>query len=128
VTQFLRFLGVGAVAAIVNIAARMIFSTFMPFELAVAAAFPFGVLVAFTLSRKYVFAAGDGAMGPQLLRFVAVNLVALVLVWAVSVGLADFAFPAISFTWHAEDIAHIIGVFAPAVTSYLGHRYYSFRT
>ena len=51
---------------------------------------------------------------------------ALGFVWAISVGLARIVFPAIAFTWHADDIAHLIGVLAPAATSYLGHRFYTF--
>lgn len=29
-------------------------------------------------------------------------------------------------TWHANDIAHLIGVLVPAVTSFIGHRFYTF--
>jgi putative flippase GtrA len=53
-------------------------------------------------------------------------VVALVQVWVVSVGLARLVFPAVGFTWHADDIAHLIGVTIPAVTSYFGHRHFSF--
>jgi len=52
--------------------------------------------------------------------------VALGFVWVISVGLARVVFPAIGMTWHADDIAHLIGVLAPAVTSYVGHRFYTF--
>ena len=41
-------------------------------------------------------------------------------------GLARLAFPAVGFDWLAEDIAHLIGVAIPAVTSYFGHRHFSF--
>lgn len=41
-------------------------------------------------------------------------------------GLAFFLFPAIGFTWHAKTIAHIAGVSVPAITSYFGHRHFSF--
>ena len=55
-----------------------------------------------------------------------VNIVALGFVWVISVGLARVVFPAIGMTWHANDIAHLIGVLAPAVTSFIGHRFYTF--
>ena len=67
-----------------------------------------------------------GARGSELFRFAIVNVFALAQVWLVSVGLARLAFPAIGFAWHAEDIAHLIGVAIPAVTSYFGHRHFSF--
>jgi putative flippase GtrA len=43
-------------------------------------------------------------------------------------GLLHIVFPAIGFFWHAEDIAHFIGLSVPAVTSYFGHKHYTFRT
>ena len=35
-------------------------------------------------------------------------------------------FPAVGFTWHGETVAHVIGVLVPVVTSYLGHKHFSF--
>ena len=59
-------------------------------------------------------------------RFALVNLAAVAQVWVVSVGLARLVFPAIGFTWHAEIVAHVIGVVVPVFTSYLGHKHFSF--
>jgi putative flippase GtrA len=53
--------------------------------------------------------------------------VALSVVTAVSWMLARIVFPAIGFTSHAEDVAHVIGVCVPAITSYIGHSRYTFR-
>ena len=47
-------------------------------------------------------------------------------VWIVSVGLTRFIFPAIGLAWHAETVAHVIGVAVPVFTSYLGHKHFSF--
>ena len=54
------------------------------------------------------------------------NLAGVIQVLLISIGLADYAFPAIGFTWHAQDVAHVAGVAAPIFTSYLGHKYFSF--
>jgi putative flippase GtrA len=98
----------------------------MPFEAAIALAYVCGMVTAYGLSRLLVFQRSGRTMASEFKRFAIVNLFALALVWLVSVGLARFLFPAIGLTWHGEDIAHIIGVIAPAVTSYLGHRHYTF--
>jgi putative flippase GtrA len=123
---FIRFLLVGGFAALVNILARMAFSLVTPFELAVALAFPVALTVAFVLNRVYVFSAQDGPMGRQYLRFTLVNIAALVPVWLISVGLARWLFPRIAFTWHAETVAHVIGVLSPVAASYVGHKAFTF--
>ncbi len=124
--QFLRFALTGGVAALVNLASRYLLNHYMGFEIAVALAYLLGMLTAYALSRLFVFSASGRGVRSELARFTIVNAVALVQVWVISVGLANLVFPPIGFTWHANDIAHLIGVISPVVTSYFGHRYYSF--
>lgn len=125
--QFVRFLVTGGIAAIVNLMSRRLLDLVMPFELAVAVAYLLGMTTAYVLARMFVFETLGCSVASEFWRFAAVNMVALVPVWSVSVGLARGLFPAIGFTWHADDIAHLIGVLSPVVTSYLGHRHFSFR-
>jgi putative flippase GtrA len=60
-------------------------------------------------------------------RFALVNLVAATQVWLVTISLYDWLFPRIGFAWHAGSVAHGIGVASPVLTSYLGHRFFTFR-
>ena len=99
---------------------------FMSFELAVVLAYVAGMITAYVLARVFVFGATGRGVASELKRFVIVNLFSLSLVWFISVTLARRIFPAIGFAWHAEDVAHFIGVAAPAVASYFGHRAYTF--
>ena len=124
--EFLRFLVTGGLAAVVNLASRYGLNRFMPFEVAVVVAYLAGMTTAYILARLFVFQASGRSVASEFRRFVLVNVVALVLVWLISVGLAQFVFPAIGFIWHADDISHLIGVMAPVVTSYFGHRLYTF--
>lgn len=126
-SQFLRFLVTGGLAAAANLLCRYLLDFVVPFEIAVALAYLVGMTVAYLLARAFVFDTSGRGRVSEFKRFAVVNLFALVVVWVVSVGLARIVFPAIGFTWHADDIAHLVGVLAPVVTSYFGHRYYTFR-
>jgi putative flippase GtrA len=126
--EFGRFLFVGGIAYGVNIVSRFALNFAMVFEVAVVVAYVLGMVTAYTLSKIFVFDASGRSVVDEFTRFTLVNLLGLAQVWLVSVGLARYLFPAIGFTWHAEDIAHMIGALVPAVTSYLGHRHFSFAT
>jgi putative flippase GtrA len=125
-SQFLRFLATGGFAALVNLACRYLLNKFMSFEAAVALAYLVGMTVAYVLARLFVFEASGRSRAAEFQRFALVNVFSLVLVWSISVGLAKFLFPAIGFTWHAEDVAHFIGVAAPAAASFVAHKFYTF--
>lgn len=124
--EFGRFLVTGGIAAGVNLVARWVLSHILVYEAAVAVAYLFGMATAYLLARAFVFVPSGRSLADEAWRFAAVNILALSQVWAVSVGLARLVFPAIGFDWYAEDLAHLIGVIVPAVTSYFGHRHFSF--
>jgi putative flippase GtrA len=124
--RFILFLGAGGAAALVNILSRIALNWAMPYEMAIVVAYVVGMTTAFLLNKLFVFAASGRGVKSEYLRFALMNLAALAQVWIVSVGLARLVFPAAGFAWHAETVAHVIGVAAPAYTSYLGHKYFSF--
>lgn len=124
--RFVLFLFAGGAAALVNILSRIAFNWLVPYEVAIVFAYLCGMTVAYLLNKYFVFEMSGRGMTSEYLRFALVNLLAVAQVWVVSVGLARFAFPAAGFTWHADTVAHIIGVIVPVFTSYLGHRHFSF--
>ena len=124
--RFVLFLLAGGTAAIVNIVSRIAFNWVMPYEIAIIVAYLCGMTTAYLLNRQFVFAASGRGVASEYTRFALVNLAAVAQVWIVSVGLARLVFPAIGFTWHAETVAHVIGVAIPVFTSYLGHKHFSF--
>jgi putative flippase GtrA len=126
-SPFFRFLLTGGIAAGVNIFARILLSNIFSFETAVAVAYLFGMSTAYLLARCFVFERSDRTVTAEYLRFAAVNAVAIVQVWLVSVGLANKIFPAVNLDFHPELLAHIIGVTSTAVTSYFGHKLFTFR-
>ena len=74
-----------------------------------------------------VFRRSGASVTRESYRFVIVNLLALTLIWIISVSLASAVFPGIGLSWHAEDIAHFIGTCVPAITTYIGHSLYTFK-
>jgi putative flippase GtrA len=126
--RFVLFILAGGVAALVNILSRIALNWMMPYETAIVIAYLFGMTTAYVLNKYFVFDSSGRAARSEYLRFALVNLAAIVQVWIVSVGLARYLFPAIGFTWHAETVAHVIGVAVPVYTSYLGHKHFSFAT
>lgn len=124
--RFHRFLLVGGFAALVNFLARIGLNHFMSFRWAVFVAYLFGMLTAYLLSRFFVFEPSGRHPAHELFWFSLVNVAAVIQVWLISVGLAEYLFPAIGFDWYRDAIAHAIGLAVPAVTSYFGHKTLSF--
>jgi putative flippase GtrA len=126
-TEFAQFLLVGGVAALVNFLARIVINQFVSFSLAVVLAYVVGMLTAFVLSKMYVFEKSGRHHLHELRDFTIVNLFAVAQVWGISVGLLEYVFPAIGYRFYAPEVAHLIGLSVPAVTSYFGHKHFSFR-
>lgn len=125
-SRFVLFVLAGGTAALVNILSRIVLNWVMPYEVAIIVAYLCGMTTAYLLNRRFVFASSGRGVASEYTRFALVNLAAVAQVWIVSVGLARLIFPAIGFTWHAETVAHVIGVAIPVFTSYLGHKHFSF--
>jgi putative flippase GtrA len=125
--QFMRYLVAGGIAAAANYFSRFVFSLWVSFEVAVVIAFGVGLCTGFVLMRQFVFGGAGKPVRPQAVKYLGVNLVALVLTVGVSSLMARLFLPALGFERHVEAIAHAFGVAVPVVTSYVGHRLATFR-
>ncbi|MEM3846299.1 MAG: GtrA family protein [Candidatus Parvarchaeota archaeon] len=125
--QFYKFIIAGSIAALSNFCSRFFYSTFVSFGLAVIFAYITGMIVAFILFKLFVFKDSKQTMNKSILYFVLVNIVALIQVYIISVGLADYLFPYIKFHFYPEAVAHAIGIFFPTLVSFIGHKNFSFR-
>ena len=123
---FVRFALSGGIAAAVNIGSRVLLSEVTNFSTAIVIAYLLGMTTAYILMKLFVFDVSGRSIGQEYLRFGLVNAVALVQVWAVSVLLAKYAFPALSYSYHAATTAHVIGVLSPIATSYFMHKCFTF--
>lgn len=125
--QFIRFLVVGGIAAGANYGSRFVFSIFFAYGVAVFFAYLVGMLVAFLLMQGHVFNTGQGPLAPQVIKFVGVNLVAVLQTLAISLLLARWVLPSVGIKDQAEALGHLVGVLVPVVTSYFGHKLITFR-
>lgn len=125
--RLVLFLAAGGVAAAANYLSRFAFSLWFSFPAAIVLAYLVGMLVAFILMRKFVFAGHGKAIVPQVWKFVLVNLLAVAQTLVVSLALAQWLLPAMGVTQHMDAIAHAAGVAVPLVSSYFGHKLATFR-
>ena len=121
-----RFLVFGTLAAAVNWLIRFPLSEIMPFEVAVLVAYMAGMSAGFTLYRAFVFPGSSQPVAVQLRLFLSVNAVGAILVWSVTMGLVNLAFPALGMEFSPEAIGHGIAIGIGAIVSYFGHKYLTF--
>lgn len=124
--QFIYFLAVGGLAAIINFLSRIFISQYLSFSVSVILAYALGMIAAYLLSRYYVFPGGNHSIKRSAVYFVLVNLVAIFQTWAISISLLLYIFPAFGIKSNPDMFAHAIGVVFPVFTSYLGHKKFSF--
>jgi len=125
-TEFSRFIITGGFAAGVNFLSRIGLSELTSYRYAVFIAYIIGMVTAYILAKVFVFEKSGRQASDEFLKFTLVNIVAVIQVWFISVGLAEYLFPVLSFQFYPEEVAHFIGISIPVITSYYGHKYYTF--
>ncbi|MFT4822196.1 MAG: putative flippase GtrA [Halioglobus sp.] len=104
----------------------------MEFSAAVVLAFVTGLTVGYFLNKRFVFTRSKNSVAKEMMWFLLINLFALLQTWALSLYLAQFLsenlveYVGSPRVW-SEAIAHGAGIFLPVFTSYIGHRYLTFR-
>jgi putative flippase GtrA len=126
--QFALFVFAGGLAACVNFFSRMLLSHWLAYSAAIVVAYLLGMITAFTLNRLLVFKQVSHSMRHQVFWFTIVNVAAVLQTLAISLVLAEWLFPRMGFRWHPESVAHAFGVAVPVVTSFVGHKYLSFKS
>jgi putative flippase GtrA len=124
--QFGLFLLVGGTAAVVNWISRILLNAVVNYGVALVLAYGCGMICAYLLNRRYVFPGATRPVHQQVHYFIVVNLVAFPLVWGTSWLLSEIVFPRLQWTTHPREIAHGLALALPTVTSYFGHKYFTF--
>jgi putative flippase GtrA len=125
--QFILFLVTGGTAALVNFGSRIVYNQWVSFSQAIVIAYLTGMITAFILAKLLVFKNSGQSIGRSALIFSAVNILAVLQTWLISMGFALYALPAMGFSAFVPEISHAVGVLVPVFTSYLGHKNFTFR-
>ncbi len=126
--QFLLYLAAGTSAFILSFFSRFFFSLFFDYGVAVSCSYLVGALTSFILMKKYVFKASDRALALQIARFTLVNILGFLQVLCISLFLKIKLLPHFNITGHeAEALAHFLGLSTLPFSSYMGHKFLSFR-
>lgn len=125
--DFLRFVLAAGASVPVNIVARIVLSLYTPYPVAVLLSHGVGMVTAYILTRLFVFAPSGRSVASELGRFALVNVFSAGLTWCISVGLVYRVFPAVGYHWHAELVAHVIGLGCASLSSFVGHSRFSFQ-
>jgi len=126
--QFALFVVAGGLAACINFFSRMLLSHWLAYSAAIVVAYVLGMITAFILNRLLVFKQVSHSIRHQVFWFTMVNVAAVLQTLAISLLLAEWLFPRIGFLWHPETVAHAFGVAVPVVTSFVGHKYLTFKS
>ncbi len=125
--QFVAFVITGGIAALVNFASRIVYNQFTSFSTAIVLAYISGMITAFILAKCFVFTDSRHSTKKSALFFTLVNIVAVLQTWLISVGLAYYVLPWLGVSHYVKEISHAIGVMVPVFSSYIGHKYLTFR-
>jgi putative flippase GtrA len=121
IAQFARFLGVGAVGYVVNLAAfaAAAHGAGIDFRAAAVASFVVALLTTFVLNRHFTFGAGHGRVAGQLWRYLLVNLAGFATNLLVLIALVTLAEV-------AKLPAEAVAAAAAAPVNFLGGRLWAF--
>jgi putative flippase GtrA len=124
--RFPQFVAVGGIAALANVGSRYLLNFLIPYVPAIVLAYMIGMVTAFALNRRFVFAGATRPLHGQIAWFTVINIAALAQTVAVSLLLVRIIFPWIGWRYEPETFAHMAGVVVPVFTSYVGHRRLTF--
>ena len=124
--EFILFVAAGGFAALVNFVSRIIFNFWFSFEVSIVLAYLIGMITAYILTKIFVFKAKSVGLVSSSIKFTIVNILAVLQTYFISVYLYYWLNNNINFDYNKE-VAHFVGIAFLVITSYIGHKYYSFK-
>jgi len=125
--EFILFVVCSGISAVVNFFVRIILTVYIEYAIAIVLAYICGIIVSFTLNKIFVFNIRTGNIHKQLGKFIIINFSGVCITLFLSLLFRNVIFPFIGFTFYVNEFAHVIGLSFTAFTSFLGHKYFSFK-
>jgi len=125
--QFLHFLIAGGIAACVNFVVGFSLSGLLPLYGDIVVGYLAGMLTAFVLFEQKVFGEHGESRTKSVHFFILVNVLGLFQTWMVFALLKDYLFPLIGYHLFPAEMARAIAIIFPTVTSFLGHKFFTFK-
>ena len=126
--QFAVFFIISIFAAAVNFFTRIIVNKWTDFSNAVLVAYLVAMFFAFFMGKKIVFKNSTQPLTRSVLFFTLINLLGIIQAWAVSTFLYKYLTNLGLVELYRAEISHIIGIATPVFSSFLGHKFISFRS
>jgi putative flippase GtrA len=127
-TEFSRFVLSGTVAAFGNFFMVWLLRRSQSYEVSVLWGAAAALVISFILSKSYAFGSRSWERAPgEASRFIVVFALGCAVYWTVAVLLGAFALPAVLPQAVAEASGVVLGAGAMSITSYFGHRFFTFR-
>lgn len=127
--QFLLFIFAGLLAAIMNFSSRILLSHYLSFSYAIVTAYLIGMTSGFLLFKIFIFKNSHNKTSVEIIFFVSINILGLFQTLLVSLLFLDIIFKHFIVNVHVKEAAsHFIGIASTIFTSYLGHKYFTFRS
>lgn len=125
--QFVLFLVAGGIAAAVNFSVGLSLSGLLPLYGDIVLGYLAGMLTAFFLFEKSVFGEHVESRSKSVRIFILVNILGLLQTWIVFVLLKDCFFPWADYHLYPAEVARAIAIIVPTLTSFLGHKFFTFK-
>lgn len=127
-SQFITFLLAGLLAAIMNFSSRILLSHYIPFSYAIIIAYLIGMSSGYLLFKTFIFKASDNKTSVELVFFITINTLGLFQTLLISLLFANIIFKFIADIHLREAASHFIGIASTVFSSYIGHKYLTFRS
>ena len=129
IKQFILFVFIAGLAAVINILLRFIFSNVLKseFYIAVTLAYIFGMFFNYYFNKKYNFRGSNRNFIHEFQSFFTISMIGLILVNMFSLMFLNLLAKIGINQKYLDTFAHVLAVFLVGIYSFLAHKYLTFK-